>query len=56
MIAAAAPPGEGSRIKLLLKLASRIGGRLFPPGWKPRLYGRQDACRYKTKPPPEGGG
>jgi hypothetical protein len=22
------------------------GGWFFPPGWKPRLYGRQDACRY----------
>jgi len=21
-------------------------GRLYPPGWKPRLYGRQDARRY----------
>jgi putative addiction module component (TIGR02574 family) len=20
--------------------------RFFPPGWKPRLHGRQDACRY----------
>ncbi len=22
---------------------------LFPPGWKPRLYGRQDALRYKLE-------
>jgi len=23
-----------------------IGGWLMPPGWKPRLYGRQDARRH----------
>ena len=22
-------------------------GELIPPGWKPRLYGRQDAFRYE---------
>jgi hypothetical protein len=22
--------------------------RNSPPGWKPRLYGRQDACRYNS--------
>ncbi len=21
---------------------------VFPPGWKPRLYGRQNACRYRA--------
>ena len=45
-----------------VRLAARIGARmfggsgkiparwicvrLFPPGWKPRLYGRRDARRY----------
>ena len=26
-----------------------MGDGFFPPGWKPRLYGRQDACRYIRK-------
>jgi len=28
------------------KFKSQLCSRVFPPGWKPRLHGRQDARRY----------
>jgi hypothetical protein len=42
------PPGKRrTDFTALPNVLGRVAGRRFlPPGWKPRLYGRQDACRY----------
>jgi len=41
------PPGRGVLSEPALKYFLRYRFvTLFPPGWKPRLYGRQDARRY----------
>ncbi|NBV22025.1 MAG: hypothetical protein EBS05_08910, partial [Proteobacteria bacterium] len=29
-------------------VSDRVAGSLVPPGWKPRLYGRQDACHHRA--------
>ena len=43
------PPGKNARTAVMLEISSASAMRkLVPPGWKHRLYGRQDARRYNT--------
>ncbi len=60
-MAAGVPPAvEGARpaarnrrvsFQRLTNESGMLEVRAFiPPGWKPRLYGRRDACRYNAAP------
>jgi hypothetical protein len=41
------PPGSADNMAATSKLSAHFEiASPFPPGWKPRLYGRQDARRY----------